>query len=227
MTARLVSVVVPAFQAERFLGPALDSALAQDHPALEVIVVDDGSTDGTARIAASRPVRLLSQPNQGPAAARNAGIAAARGEYLAILDADDLWPHDRVSTQAAHLDAHPEVGLVLGLTHAFLSPGEPHDRPFPRTSDGELVAGIPGTMMVRRSVLDAVGRFDEDLRLCEDVDWLARAKDQGVVIAMLDQVMLRYRIHRGNTSRDASGVQAGLLQVLRSSVQRSRSANGG
>ncbi|MBI4573499.1 MAG: glycosyltransferase family 2 protein, partial [candidate division NC10 bacterium] len=110
MTGPLVSVILPVYNGERFLAAAIASILAQDYQPIEVIVVDDGSTDGTAAIARSfQGVRYLYQPNQGPAFARNAGIAVARGAFIAFLDADDLMVPTRLSVQAGYLLAHPEI----------------------------------------------------------------------------------------------------------------------
>src|SRR6266571_5872710 len=111
----LVSVIMAAFQAERFLEDAIAAILAQDYAPFEVIVCDDGSTDRTPEILAGHPeLHTIRQANAGPAAARNAAIAASSGELLAIFDADDLWPPTRLALQAGYLAAHPDVGCVLG-----------------------------------------------------------------------------------------------------------------
>ena len=216
----LVSVIVPAHQAEAFLSETLDSAFAQDHPAIEVIVVDDGSTDRSAEIASARPVRLLRRTRGGPAAARNSGLGIATGQFVTILDADDLWPTDRLSRQLAHLTTHPEQGIVLGLAEVFLSPGESRPAHDPGFAPGEKVAGHPATMLARREVFDLVGTFDETLRLSEDIDWLARASDAGIRAGRIDHTLLYYRIHAHNTSRDAHANNVATLRVLRASVHR-------
>jgi glycosyltransferase involved in cell wall biosynthesis len=220
VNAPLVSVVVPAFQAEAYLAEALDSALRQDHDAVELIVVDDGSTDRTAEIAAAAPVQLVRREQGGPAAARNSGLAVARGEFVTILDADDLWPPNRLSLQLAHLAANPEQGVVLGLAEVFLSPGESRPAHDPGFADGERVAGHPATMLARREVFDVVGPFDETLRLSEDIDWLARSSDAGILAGRIEQTLLYYRIHAHNTSRHTQANHAATLRVLRESVHR-------
>ena len=218
----LVSVIVPAYQAEAFIAEALESALAQDHTATEVIVVDDGSTDGTAEIAAGYDVQVLSRENGGPAAARNAGLALARGEFVTILDADDVCPEDRLSRQVDHLRRHPEHGIVLGLTEIFLTPGQPRPAHWPVAHVGRPIPAHASTTLARAEVFQAVGGFDEALRRCEDIDWLARVKDAGIQAGAIDHVVLRYRIHAGNTSRDADANETALLRVLRDSVRRQR-----
>jgi glycosyltransferase involved in cell wall biosynthesis len=216
----LVSVIVPAYQAEAFLGEALESALGQDCGPLEVLVVDDGSTDRTREVALAYPVQLLRSPHRGPAAARNAGLALARGEFVTILDADDVWPIDRLSRQVEHLRGHPEHGIVLGLTEIFLTPGQPRPPHWPVAHSGRPIPAVAGSMLARAEVFEIVGGFDEDLRQCEDIDWLARVKDAGIQAGTIDHVVLRYRIHANNTSRDTAANKATLLRVLRDSVRR-------
>ncbi|HEX5852077.1 MAG TPA: glycosyltransferase family A protein [Solirubrobacteraceae bacterium] len=225
-SGQLVSVIVPAYEAQEYLEEALRSALAQDHGEVEIVVVDDGSTDRTAEIALACGVRVLRQRNAGPAAARNAGLAVARGAFVTILDADDVWPADRLSSQLAYLREHPEVGIVMGLTEVFLTPGQERPAHDPRFAEGEQVTGHPATMLVRREVFELVGGFDESLRLSEDIDWLARAGDAGVRSGRVDRTLLRYRIHAGNNSRDTQANHAATLSVLRASVARKRSRIG-
>ncbi len=124
MTGAPASVVIPVFNGARYLGEAVASVLAQTYRPVEVIVVDDGLTDGSAAVARSfRAVRVLEQERGGPAVARNAGAAAATGEFLAFHDADDLLPPDKLERQIGHLLEHPEVGCVLGRQELMLEPG--------------------------------------------------------------------------------------------------------
>jgi glycosyltransferase involved in cell wall biosynthesis len=226
MTGGLVSVVMAAFDEEPFIGEAIESALAQSYTPIEVIVVDDGSTDRTAGIAERHGVTVLRQPHRGPAAARNSGLRAARGEYWAIFDADDLMPPRRIEHQVAHLEQRPEHGIVLGLTEAFVTPGQsrpPHYNPI--WDDGPF-QGHLGTTLGRRAVLDLVGLFNEDLQLGEDADWQARASEAGVCAGQVEHLCLRYRVHEANTSSDTQANRQATLRVLRESVHRRRSAIG-
>lgn len=222
MSGALVSVVMPAFDEESFIAEALRSVLAQTYRPVEIIVVDDGSSDRTAEIATEHAVGVCRQPHGGPAAARNAGLAVARGAYWAIFDADDVMPPQRLSNQVAYLDEHPEAGMVLGLAEAFVTPGEPRPAHFNPVWDDGPYRGHWGTMLARRSVLDVVGPFNDALALGEDVEWMARANDAGVHAGQLDQVCLRYRIHRGQTSSDPRANRLATLRVLRASVHRRR-----
>jgi glycosyltransferase involved in cell wall biosynthesis len=219
----LVSIVVPAYQAEPYLDEALESALGQDYREFEIILVDDGSTDRTGEIAAAHGVTVLRQENGGPAVARNAGLAVAKGELIAVLDSDDIWPRDRLSLQVAHLREHPSDGMVMGLTDPFVTPGQPRPPHHPYLAQPGPYAGHPSTMLVRREIFEQIGTFDESMRLSEDLDWLARATDAGVKIGRLECTLLHYRIHANNTSRNPKANQRATLRALRASVERKRS----
>lgn len=220
MPEALASVIVPAYNAEQFIGEALDSAFAQDYEPTEVIVVDDGSTDQTAQIARRYGVRLLQQPNGGAAAARNAGLAVAQGEYIAILDADDIWPSDRLTVMVTALE-RSAAEIVIGLSDIFTSPGELVPAHFPygvkSPAPGHLTA-----LMARRSVYELVGNYDEDLRHAEDVDWFMRAREAGAAVDTIERVVTRHRIHARNLTRDRATGQRDTLRVLRASIARRR-----
>lgn len=233
--APLVSVVIPAYNAAAHLGECLDSVLAQaGDAALEVVVVDDGSTDATAEVAGSRPgVRLIRLAgNEGPSRARNAGMAAARGDLVAFLDADDLWPAGSLAARIDALNRHPQAELAFGDCRQFDASG-PRDHTLfeaghlgaPAWGDGGIVPDAyarlladnfvtTGSVLVRRPVLAAVGGFAEDLRLVEDLDlWLRVARRHPV--AWCPQVCLLRRRHGGNLSRDARAMSLAYLEVLR------------
>jgi glycosyltransferase involved in cell wall biosynthesis len=230
-----VSVIMPAYQAEAYIGEAIESALAQDHDALELIIVDDGSTDRTAEIAhevargheRGHAVTVISRTNGGAGAARNTGVEHARGEFVAFHDADDLWPADRLSGQVAHLRANPRVGMVLGLMQLFTPAGVTPQAHSPRSDADGLVSHHPSTALVRRELFDSVGPFDESLRIGHDIDWMSRAKDAGAGLAHVDRVVLHYRVHPQNTTSDVQTNTIDMLRSMRSSVQRKRTAAAG
>jgi glycosyltransferase involved in cell wall biosynthesis len=197
MSTALVSIVVPVYNGARFLGPALESLLAQDYEPVEVIVVDDGSTDDSAAVARSfAGVRVLEQANAGPAAARNAGIAAATGDFVAFHDADDLVPPTKLTLQLDYLAAHRDVDCVLGRQEWIdPPPWLARDAAF-----GEL-GGIPTPSAVfRAQVLRALGGFDASFRTGEDMDLLIRLRETGHRYAVLDEVVLYRRFHGDNLS---------------------------
>jgi glycosyltransferase involved in cell wall biosynthesis len=218
----LVSVVMAAFDEEAFIGEALHSVLSQTYAPVEVIVVDDGSTDRTVEIARGLGVRVLRQSNAGPAAARNAGLALARGRYWTIFDADDVMPPDALAHQVAELERQPELGMVFGMTEAFVTPGEPRPAHWNPAWDHGPFPWHTGTMLARAELVELVGRFDESRRFAEDMDWIARAKAAGARAGQCGYLALRYRVHRGNSVADVRAVDREMLGVLRASARRQR-----
>ena len=224
----LVSVVIPVFNGEAFLREAVQSVLDQRHSPIEIIVVDDGSTDGTASVATSFPetVRYLRQTNQGPAAARNRGIEHAQGGLIAFADADDLWPAEKLELQLPFLIEDPAIEIVMGRIQQVL---------LSRTVDGQTQAeelGEPafsvnlGSAVIRKSVFERVGLFDETMRYSEDVDWFMRAREAGVHIATIDAVTLLYRQHEENMTRGKSTSELNVLKALKRSLDRRREQTG-
>ena len=222
MSDPVVSVVIPVYNGERFLAEALGSVFAQDYQPLEVVVVDDGSTDGSARLAwGFAGVVYAHQANAGPAAAHNRGARLARGDFLAFLDADDVWAPDKLTRQVGHLGSHPELLFVVGLFRYFLEPGHALPPGFnPGLLGRDLVGRITGTLVARREAFEQVGLFNPDSRVAEDVDWFARAKDLGVPMAVVPHVVLHKRIHDRNLSAAAAVNTRELLKALRGSVRR-------
>jgi glycosyltransferase involved in cell wall biosynthesis len=220
----LVSVVIPVHNGARFLAAALASVLGQDYPRLEVVVVDDGSTDGSAEIArAHAEVQVVSQPNAGVAAARNAGILRSTGTLLAFLDQDDTWTPGKVRIQVSYLLAHPDTGYVVAGQRMVLDPGATCPPWIPRELLEHDHAGyFPGTLMARRSVFDRVGLYRPAAPPAESADWFVRARDAGVAMAVLPETLLLKRLHDGNQSLDIARVRSGVLQALKASVDRKR-----
>ncbi len=222
----LVSCIVPVFNGERYLAEALDSILAQTWRPLEVIVVDDGSTDGTAHIAAGYGERIsyLRQANAGPAAARNRGLDAARGEFIAFLDADDLWHKEKLALQMARFEARPELELCLSHLQHFWEPEmkDEEDRLRDHRFSKPLPAYATQAILARRALFDAVGRLDPALRILDDTDWLLRAADRGTVTEMVPDVLTFRRMHGSNISRDQATVLDGLPRIFKASLDRRR-----
>ncbi len=212
----LVSVVIPVFNGERFLAAAIESVLGQTYRPVEVIVVDDGSTDASVAVArAFEGVRVIEQAHAGPGAARNRGVAAATGELLAFLDADDLMPPDKLALQVGHLRAHPDVGCVLGRQELVIEPGT--EKPlWAERGEAPLMS-----MVVPAALFDTVGGFDTAYFHGEDADWLLRAR-QHATVATLDSVVLHRRIHRDNLSNDTDALRRGTFRVLRDHMRRRR-----
>jgi glycosyltransferase involved in cell wall biosynthesis len=219
-----VSAIVPVHDNARYLTEALDSIDAQSYEPLELVVVDDGSTDGSADIARERADRLVELTHGGVAHARNAGVAAACGELIAFLDGDDIWTTGALETRVRHLEQNPETGFVLGRMQLFLDPhSPPPTEGFAREMMSRPQAGFLQTFVGRREVFEAVGGFDETLVIAEDTDWLKRASDAGVVAAHVDEVFALKRLHPESlTARHGKLMRPLLMKVLRDSVDRRR-----
>ncbi len=223
-----VSLVIATFNHARFLGEALDSALAQTLEGVEVVVVDDGSTDDTPAVLASYAgrIQVIRQPNRGLAAARNAGLAAARGTYVGFLDADDVLMPTKLAEQVALLEGAPTVGWTYcdALIETIATGTEMRASErfgygarmldgwlFPELIHGNFIPAI--APLVRRTVLDAAGGFDDRLTTLEDWDlWLrlsliAEARYRPAVL-------VRYRVHPGGMSEDRSRMDRNRFRVL-------------
>jgi glycosyltransferase involved in cell wall biosynthesis len=213
-----ISVVIPVFNGARFLAGAIDSALGQDGVSVEVIVVDDGSTDATARVAAGYGERItyLRQPNRGPSAARNLGIARARGDFLAFLDSDDVWPPHNLFTLLAAMTAG--VDIVLGQIQEQRFEAEQQAWVASRTPTFSLSLCA---MLVRREAVARVGPLDETIRIGEDKDWFYRAQEAGQhIVYLAEHIALYHRRHETNMTRDMGRPETYLLSLLRKSLQR-------
>jgi glycosyltransferase involved in cell wall biosynthesis len=233
----VASVVIPVLNGERFLGEAIQSVLAQSYRPIEVIVVDDGSTDGSVGVARSFPgVRVLEEGHAGPAVARNIGARAATGEFLAFHDADDVLPPDKLEVQIRFLLEHPDTGCVLGRQALMLEPQvEMPDwakitpdvaERYPDVAEFGAVPLI--SMVMRRSLFLECGGFDPSYVHGEDADYLMRVR-QRAPVATLDSVVLERRIHSGNLSHDVTALRLGTFRVLRDHARRLRAqdADGG
>lgn len=223
----LVSVIVPVHNGERFVTEALQSILGQDYQPLEVIVVDDGSTDRTLEIVGKYAERVIrvSQPQAGPSAARNHGLKLAAGDFVAFLDADDWWPADALCRLIAPLLSDSMLQLVLGYSRrvwtdpAYKAKDAGRFGPYP---DFTVRFPLMGNFIARRSVFAKVGSFDTDLTNGEDTDWFIRVFEAGIPIQHLDEIVHLYRQHENNISRRLSDSEMRLLMVklARRSIHR-------
>jgi glycosyltransferase involved in cell wall biosynthesis len=211
----LVSVVVPVRDGASHLGAALDSVLAQGERVGEIVVVDDGSTDGSADVARSRGplVRVIAQSPSGAGPARNRGAAAACHPLLAFLDADDLWPDGRLTALCDALDASPELDAIFGLVEEFMSPEV--DAAVAATMRCKPIgtAMLPGGMVLWSEAFAFHGGFDA--RGAEFVAWFVRARDRGLRWRVLDRLVLRRRLHGRNRARVDPRVAADYLRIAR------------
>jgi glycosyltransferase involved in cell wall biosynthesis len=223
----LVEVIIPVRDGARFLAEAVASVADQTAPRAAVIVVDDGSTDGSAEVAESLStaeveVQVVRQPPLGAGAARNHGVLSSRAPFLAFLDADDVWAPDKLSAQLDALASNPRAGISLGWMDEF---GEP-DRPLDVRLRDAGPASAASVALVRRQAFAAVGLFASDPSVPEWMDWWARATDVGIEAVTVADTVAHRRVHGSNRSWTERLVHSGAYhKVLRETLARRRAGN--
>jgi glycosyltransferase involved in cell wall biosynthesis len=221
-TKPTTSVIIPVFNGAMLVDDAIDSILKQLDPPDEVIVIDDASTDETPqKLAALVPrITVLQGRGEGPSAARNLGIAVARGDFIAFLDHDDLWPPNRHRMLLAALQADPGTDASVGRVRLRADHG---DCPaIFRQLDGGHWPGILMSCLYRRRLIEAVGYFDVSMRFGEDNDYYQRQLETGMSVVHCNIDSLIYRRHRSNATNSAPEPTATLMQVLARKVARER-----
>lgn len=224
-----ISVIIPSYNAARYVAEAVESSLDQTLPPLEVIVVDDGSTDETGEILRryGDRIRLVRQPNGGLPNARNRGIRESRGDLIALLDADDVWVPDKLEKQWRRLRDHPDAGLVHSDFLYWFTEGDEKvpSNGLNRERSGQCLGKMflgngvnSSTALIRRACLDRVGLFDESLRACEDYDFFLRFA-RHYEFAYVDEQLALYRQHASNMSADPLLMLTHELRVLRKGLQ--------
>lgn len=213
----LVSVVVPVLNGARFLGECLASLLAQDYPAVEIVVVDDGSSDRSAEIAESfAGVRVLRRPHEGLGRARNAGIRATTGPLIGFCDADDTWKPEKARLQVDYLQAHPSCAVVLCRQDTIIEPGvEPPAWLVPDQIRGDLDGISPTSGLFRREVLEHLGGFRTDMPMGADFNLLVRTRTAGFEIALIDRPLRARRIHDDNMTTRHGAAKDAMFRTVR------------
>ena len=227
MAEPTVSAVILAFNLERFIAEAIESVLAQTHPC-EIVIVDNGSTDGTLEIVRGYGdrVRLEVEPRRGIGLARNAGLDAARAEFIAFLDGDDLWEPGKTEAQLAAFGRTRGLDLVFGHVLQVLDEGlDPERRARLRAPETPQPGLHLGAMMARRETWDRVGRWDRGWDSADGLAWFARARELGLREEMLPDLVTIRRIHGANQTlktQDTRGEE--WARILKASLDRRRRA---
>lgn len=217
-----ISVIIPAFNAAATLSRAVACVVreAENIPDLEIIVVDDGSTDDTGAVALSLDprVRVVRQDNGGPPSARNRGIRESSGPWITFLDADDEWVEGTLKTRAEALLENPDLVYVVGKTQ-FMEV----DKNGAKTNlNPPWTSPNLGSGLYRREVYEKVGFFAEDLRYVDDIDWFWRASELGIPMKQLPETTLIYIRHAASLTAGADWRQQQLAQVIQRSLIRRR-----
>ena len=226
-----ISVIIPVFNGEKFLARIIHSVQQQNYSPLEIIVVDDGSTDSTADILRTfdSEIQVIVQENQGPAAARNAGMQHASGEIYTFLDVDDEWASDTLKSMIQFLLDDPAAEIVQGLIQEENIDWS-QSQPIEKMVDAKLNFSRQivyrfvnlGSSIYRKSVFERVGLLDESLMYGEDTDWFTRAWEHRVRKLEVEKIFLRYRKHGGNMTCDLDRVQRSIASTCHRHLKRRR-----
>jgi glycosyltransferase involved in cell wall biosynthesis len=213
------------YNCERYLSQAIESVLAQTYQPIEIIVVDDGSTDDSAAVAKSFGdiVKYERQQNSGAATARNRGVELAIGNFLAFLDADDFWIEDKLKCQMAAFVKDTELDVVFGYVKQFYSPELDDIIKQKIKCPPEPIAGYhAGTMLIKRDSFLRVGQFERNWKVADFIDWYIKATEQGLKSSMLPEVLLHRRIHDTNMGISQRQSRIEYVRILKASLDRRR-----
>lgn len=197
-----LSVIIPAYQAEKYLDQAVASVRNQEWPGeVQILVIDDGSTDHTAAVAQDLGVQVLKKEQGGAASARNAGLRAAVGDWVLLLDADDVLTDGAVAAMRAAL-ADSDAEVVFAMAEDFISPDLSEvQKAALKPREGAYGGVLPGCSLIRRQVFDTIGLFDDTMKSGETVAWQLKLRDAGIKTVQLPLVTMRRRLHMTNTGR--------------------------
>jgi glycosyltransferase involved in cell wall biosynthesis len=227
MRRSMISVILPVYNGERYLEQAVESILAQDYPNIEILIIDDGSTDKTAIVAKKFPgVRYEFQENRGPSSARNRGASLAKGELLSFLDHDDFWVSHKLSSQVKAMGQNENIGFVICQCCILPDP----EFPPPMKLRKELTEHpqktyIPSGLLIRKAILEQIGGFDERYRTDEDTDLMFRLRDAKIDYGYCEELLFYHRMHQTNLSyKNQCGFSAErMLGSIRASIKRKNS----
>ncbi|MBL1211026.1 glycosyltransferase family A protein [Geminocystis sp. GBBB08] len=216
-----ISVIIPAFNAEKYLKDAIESVIKQNYQPLEIILIDDGSTDNTAKVTKSfQNIKYIYQENSGPAIARNNGIKIAKGEFIAFLDADDLWTDNHLELLVSCFKKTHDLEVAIGYVQClFLKEKNQEKEYFEEFSNSTINVNL-GAGLYKKSVFKKLGNFDPNLSPSEDVDWFLRIKEANINQIIVSETMLYYRIHDSNLSKDRKNSYSAFLKSLKMSLDR-------
>jgi glycosyltransferase involved in cell wall biosynthesis len=222
MSTPLVSVVIPTRCREEYLRQAIESVLKQENVEKEIIVVDNGPSERTHLLCRNYPVTYVRQDPKGPSAARNLGVLHARGELLAFLDDDDLWPEGSLGIRLDEWKCGPRNTLVVGRARRFVATDDCGIRFLDSIDESRHLLVLGASLMTRDSFLKA-GGFDESIEAHEDTDLWIRIKSSGTRISYIPEICLHYRRHEGNVTAQLEEYNSHITGVLRKHLSKKRS----
>jgi glycosyltransferase involved in cell wall biosynthesis len=217
----LISVIIPTYNSASFLGEAIESVLRQDLPVHEIIVIDDGSTDNTESVVKNinGNIRYLYQENHGPSHARNKGIEIAKGDYIAFIDADDVWVSENLSLHMNQFKTFKNLDVSVGLT-CKMSFNSARDVDLELARENASLHLSLCASVMKKTVFEDVGFFDEDLLLGQDTDWFLKAKEKRKTIAISRELVSLYRRHSNNRTNNKKMVNYYFFKVFKKAKDR-------
>ena len=226
-TKTTISVVIPVHNCARYLAQAIDSVLTQTHAPAEVLIVDDGSTDESAAVAHGygSAIKYIHQEQGGAARARNAGVDASSCEYIAFLDADDIWLPDKISRQLLALEKHADKQACFGHMQQFVSDDAIQAKGLLAQAQEVLPGYSPCTLLIKKSDFMKVGYFEADWQVGEFIAWFAAAQDAGIRMLMLPEVVALRRLHDSNQGVQKTDMRSHYALVVKSILDKRRKAN--
>jgi glycosyltransferase involved in cell wall biosynthesis len=219
-----ISVIIPVYNCERYLDAAIQSVLQQTYAVSEIIVANDGSTDSSADIACQyAQVTLIEQLHQGLSAIRNLGLQYAKGEFIAFLDADDLWEPHKLAQQMQVFQDNPQIDVIFTQVQQFISPDLDPATQRQFYCPKKPMAGVfPTTMIARRRVFEQVGQFNCDLTLGEFIEWFSRVKEANFLAFTIPETLAKRRIHASNTGIQQRQARQDYVRAVKATLDRRR-----
>lgn len=221
----LVSVIIPVFNSERYLIESLRSVINQDYKHIEILIIDGNSTDNTKDVCKSfSEINFYSQEGKGISDALNYGIKKSNGEFISFISSDDLWMHDKLSTQLKFMIKNPELEYTVTKASYFLEPENQIPLNFKEEFfKNDTVQNILETLMVRKTLFDKIGFFDTSFSYGMEVEWFTRAIDYKINFAVVDKVFTRKRVHSNSITQKNKDVFNDTIKALRKSIKRKKS----
>ena len=224
----LVSIILPVYNTEKYVAASVQSILDQTYKNLEILCINDGSTDGSLGILKNFGEKIIlidCAQNAGIAAARNAGLKIAKGDFIALMDADDLWEPEKIETQLKQFQENPSLDISFSYMKCFISPDLPDDVKAIRHCPAEPMPGqVSATALIKTDSFWKVGLFDPKWRVGEFIDWMAKANELGLVHATLSDAFLLRRIHETNTGITERPARTDYLKIVKAALDRKRSS---
>lgn len=222
----VISVIIPVFNGENYLTEAIESVLNQTYQALELIIIDDGSTDGTSQIVGeyNEQIIYVLKEHSGIGDTLNRGISKAQGKYIAFLDADDLWVENKLDLQIASINKS-DVDMIFGYIQQFISP-ELNEKEKLRIycPDGAIPGYSRDTILIKKKTFIQVGLFSANYRVGEFIDWYMRAQNIGLKSFMLANIVAKRRLHQTNIMRQDYQMKIDYVRILKAGLDRRRNS---